>query len=121
MDWKLNRNIRDCKLKNRNIAFPSLTTTGSPSERSITVDATLSPYPPSITISTKFPHFSKISSGSVVYSNKSSSSCMDVDTIGFPSSLTNNCAMVLSGTRIPTVFFFLNSLGRLLFPGNMKV
>jgi hypothetical protein len=46
---------------------------------------------------------------------------MEVDTIGFPKASTMALVMLLSGTRIPTVFFFLNSLGKLLFPGRIKV
>ena len=39
---------------------------------------------------------------------------MEVETIGFPNFLTISCAILFSGTRIPTVFFFLNTLGKLL-------
>ena len=37
----------------------------------------------------------------------SSSSRIEVDTIGLPNSLTNSLAILLSGIRIPTVFFLL--------------
>lgn len=50
------------------LAFPSRKISGGETLKSTTVEATLLPYPPSITTSTKFFHFSKISSGSVVYS-----------------------------------------------------
>ena len=46
---------------------------------------------------------------------------MEVETMGFPKPCTKALAMLLSGTRIPTVFFFLKSLGKLLFPGKMNV
>ncbi|MNL87958.1 hypothetical protein D3C87_2174000 [compost metagenome] len=46
---------------------------------------------------------------------------MEVETIGLPNWRTNSKIIELSGTRIPTVVFFLNSLGRLLFPGKIKV
>src|SRR5690606_33598743 len=45
----------------------------------------------------------------------------EVETMGFPNCLTNSNAILLSGTRIPTVFFFLNSFGKLLFPSKIKV
>ena len=54
--------------------LPSLIILGIESVRSIIVDAKLSPKPPSITPSTRCFHFSKINSGSVVYSITSSSS-----------------------------------------------
>ena len=101
--------------------MPSLKIVISESLTSTTVDGVLSPKPPSITKSTLELHFSNISSGSVVYSSNSSSSCIDVDTIGFPKLLTISKAIELSGMRIPTVFFFLKGWGSVLAPGKTKV
>ena len=72
-------------------------------------------------MSTFFSHFSKINSGSVIYSKTSSSSLIEVDTIGFPKVSMIDRTMLLSGILIPTVFFFLNTLGKVLLPGNIKV
>src|SRR5690606_19973418 len=41
--------------------------------------------------------------------------------MGFPNCLTNSNAILLLGTRIPTVFFFLNSFGKLLFHSKINV
>ena len=41
--------------------------------------------------------------------------------MGLPNVRTKLVMILLSGTRIPTVFRFLKSLGRLLLPGSIKV
>ena len=44
-----------------------------------------------------------------------------MEAIGLPSSLTIANAISFLGTLIPTSFFFLNALGRLLFPFKINV
>ena len=56
-----------------------------------------------------------------MYSKTSSSSLIEVDTIGFPKEETIAFTILLSGIRIPTVFFFLKTLGKLLLPGKINV
>jgi len=41
--------------------------------------------------------------------------------IGFPNSSTMALAIALSGILIPTVFFFLKTLGNDLLPSSIKV
>ena len=48
----------------------------------------------------------------MVYSITSSSSLIEVETIGLPNSFTISRIILLSGTRIPTVLRFLNGLGK---------
>ena len=57
----------------------------------------------------------------MVYSKISSSSRIDVETIGLPSALKMAWIIELSGTLIPTVFRFLNGFGRLFEPGRINV
>ena len=46
---------------------------------------------------------------------------MEVDIIGLPKLSTIALTILLFGIRIPTVFFFLNTLGNDLLPGSIKV
>ena len=89
-----------------NVPIPSLISVIASVVQSKTVDASLFPKPPSITISTNFSYFSWINSGSVVYSIISSSSWTEVATTGLPKISTIDLAILLSGILIPTVFLF---------------
>ena len=85
------------------------------------VEGSNCPSPPSMTQSTRFPYHSSMSSGLVLYSGSSSLIRMEEDRMGLPNTSTNANAILLSGIRMPTTFFFFYSLGRLLLPLSRNV